>query len=315
MSVMLTGANGFVGRALTTQLLLRGYDIVAPLRQTKEFEQQPSITVQKISEFDKAQLTTLDFTGVSCVIHLAARAHVLADYSTDPLALFRKVNTEATITLARLAAAAGVKRFIFLSSIGVNGITSNKPFSELDEPAPLEDYAISKLEAEIGLRLISAETGMEVVIIRPPLVYGPAAPGNFGKLAKFTQRKLPLPLGAVKNKRSLIALDNLIDLISTCIEHPRASNQTFLVSDDHDVSTTELLQMMILATGNTPILIPVPVSWLKLAGKLLGKQAVVDRLCGNLQVDITHTKETLNWTPPITIEEGIRRCFVKEDLC
>ena len=313
MKIMLTGANGFIGKALVAELLQGGNELTAVVRSAKGLANSSALTVQQVDSFDKPQLDQLDFSDVGCVIHLAARAHVLSDSSRDPLSAFRKVNTDATLELARLAGAAGVQRFIFLSSIGVNGISSDEPFSVDDKPAPVEDYAISKLEAEIGLRRIAAEIGIEVVIIRPPLVYGANAPGNFAKLAKLAQKNLPLPLGAISNKRSLVALDNLIDLIIRCITHPKAANQTFLVSDDQDVSTTELLQMLTIAAGHKPRLLPVPVSWLNLAAKLTGKTAVVDRLCGNLQLDIAHTKLTLDWTPPLTVKEGIARCFSAKD--
>ncbi len=259
-------------------------------------------------EFD----ITESLVGVDTLIHLAARAHVLSESTRNPLSEFRILNTEATLNLARQAAQAGVKRFIFLSSIGVNGINNTSPFSIDDSPAPVEDYAVSKFEAEIGLRKVEAETGMEVVIIRPPLVYGPNAPGNFGKLAKLASKNLPLPFGLIHNKRSLVSLDNLVDLIITCIDHPNAANHTFLVSDDHDVSTTELLREMTLAAGKKPRLLPIPMSWLQLAGKLTGKQAVIDRLCGSLQVDISHTKDVLGWKPPVSFQDGIQKCFQKE---
>ncbi|MGP9801363.1 UDP-glucose 4-epimerase family protein [Rheinheimera sp. NSM] len=309
MTIMLTGANGFVGQFLTELLLKNGSEIAAVVRHANALNISEAVTVHRVSNFDSAQLSKLDFKGVDCLIHLAARAHILSDSCAESRAEFRKVNRDATLALARLAADAGVGRFIFLSSIGVHGIESAEPFQVTDTPAPVEDYAVSKLEAEIGLRKIATDTGMEVVIIRPPLVYGANAPGNFGKLLNLARKNLPLPLGAIHNKRSLVALDNLVDLIVTCIDHPKAANQIFLVSDDQDVSTTELLQMMTRAAGKTPWLMPVPVSWLKLAAKLTGKQAVIDRLCGNLQVDISHTKETLGWVPPVTVEEGIARCF------
>ncbi len=308
MKIMLTGANGFIGKALAYELLQGGNTLTAVVRSATGVINSSALTVQLVDSFDKSQLNRLDFSDVGCVIHLAARAHVLSDNSSNPLSAFRKVNTEATLELARLAGAAGVKRFIFLSSIGVNGISSTEAFCFDDRPAPVEDYAVSKLEAEIGLRHIVAETGIEAVIIRPPLVYGADAPGNFGKLLKLAQKNLPLPLGAIANKRSLVALDNLIDLIITCITHPKAANQTFLVSDDQDISTTELLKMLTIAAGHKPRLIPVPVSWLQLIAKLSGKQAVIDRLCGNLQLNIDHTKQTLGWAPPLTVAQGIARC-------
>lgn len=306
--ILITGATGFIGRALLEYLNHGDGFIVAPAR--RPLTTLPSNVVMPLL----SDITVLPdrhdwFNGCNIAIHIAAKAHAAG----EPLSVFRHVNTNATLSLARSCADAGVKRFIFLSSIGVNGIGSFKPFTSRDTPAPVEDYAVSKLEAEIGLKQIAKETGMEVVIIRPPLVYGPAAPGNFGKLVQLAKRNLPLPFGAIPNKRSLVALDNLVDLIVNCIDHPKAANQTFLVSDDRDVSTTELLQMMTRAAGKKPRLIRVPVSWLKLAGKLTGKLAVIDRLCGNLQVDISHTKDTLGWTPSITVEEGITRCFPAKD--
>ncbi|MDX3773639.1 SDR family oxidoreductase [Chromatiaceae bacterium AAb-1] len=304
-TILVTGSTGFIGKALVSALLKPGVKVIAPVRSLgaeNYSEQHTQITVPDLADINSKLFQQY---SPDTVIHVAAKAHIVG----VPLSEFRRVNTEATLHLARLAADAGVRRFIFLSSIGVHGISNIFPFKVTDKPTPMEDYAVSKLEAEVGLKQVAQQTGMEVVILRPPLVYGPDAPGNFGKLANLARKNLPLPLGAIHNKRSLVALDNLVDLIITCIDHPKAANQTFLVSDDQDVSTAELLQMMTKAAGKTPRLIPVPMSWLKFVGKLTGKQAVVDRLCGNLQVDIRHTKETLGWTPPITVEEGIDRCF------
>jgi len=308
--IMVTGATGFVGRALLSRAVRQDFEVIAPIRKPLT-NVAGRIDMPLLEDIRKFPEDCGWFDGCQCVIHIAAKAHSTNSSLID----YVDVNTNPTLNLARLSGEAGVKRFIFVSSIGVHGIFSTSPFNVKDKLSPSEYYSLSKLEAENGLKKIAAETGMEVVIIRPPLVYGANAPGNFGKLAKLVSKNLPLPLGLVKNKRSLVAIDNLVDLIITCIDHPNAANQTFLVSDDYDVSTTELLELMIRASGNKPRLIPVPVSWLKLAGKLVGKQAVIDRLCGNLQVDITHTKQTLDWVPPITVEEGIRRCFVKEDLC
>lgn len=308
--IMVTGATGFVGRALLSRAVRQDFEVIAPIRKPLT-NVAGRIDMPLLEDIRKFPEDRGWFDGCQCVIHIAAKAHSMNSSLID----YVDVNTNPTLNLARLSGEAGVKRFIFVSSIGVHGIFSTSPFNVKDKLSPSEYYSLSKLEAENGLKKIAAETGMEVVIIRPPLVYGANAPGNFGKLAKLVSKNLPLPLGLVKNKRSLVAIDNLVDLIITCIDHPNAANQTFLVSDDYDVSTTELLELMIRAAGNKPRLIPVPVSWLKLAGKLVGKQAVIERLCGNLQVDITHTKQTLDWVPPITVEEGIRRCFVKEDLC
>lgn len=303
--MLITGSTGFVGSAVQAVLIKANVRLVAPVRKVKPHHSVPQLQQVAVADLSDVSTSLLLLYKPDVVIHIAAKAHTVG----VSLAEFRRVNTDATLLLARAAAESGVRRFIFLSSIGVHGISSAKPFKVTDTPAPAEDYAVSKLEAEIGLKQIAADTGMEVVIIRPPLVYGASAPGNFDKLAKLAQKNLPLPLGAIQNKRSLVALDNLVDLIVTCIDHPNAANQTFLVSDDQDVSTTELLKLMTLAAGKSPRLIPVSVGWLRLAAKLTGKQAVIDRLCGNLQVDIQHTKDTLGWKPPISVEEGIARCF------
>lgn len=301
--ILLTGATGFVGNCLRAKLV--NYEVVFAGRHKPE-----EITGQ----FYEHELSSeVDFTtalfNVDVVIHCAARVHMMQDSEGDPLTVFREVNTFGTLNLAKQAAAAGVKRFIFISSIKVNGesTASGEPFRYDDAPQPEDAYGISKAEAETGLKQIAAQTGMEVVIIRPPLVYGPGVKANFAAMIKLAKKNLPLPLGAIHNKRSLVALDNLIDLIVTCIDHPKAANQTFLVSDDQDVSTTELLKLMTRAAGKTPWLMPVPMSWLKLAGNLTGKQAVIDRLCGNLQVDISHTKDTLGWKPVTTMTEQLQK--------
>ena len=303
--VLLTGYTGFVGAALVNALSGSQLKLVG----------RRAFSGQSGQFFEKQVIATEDYSdclnGVSVIIHAAARAHIMADTAVEPLEEYRSVNVAGTLNLAKQAAVSGVKRFIFISSIKVNGESTQigRPFRSDDEMNPQDPYGLSKAEAEAGLKQIAADTGMEVVIIRPPLVYGPGVKANFAAMLKMAQKNLPLPLGAIHNKRSMVALDNLVDLIVTCINHPAAANQTFLVSDDHDVSTTELLQMMTRAAGKKPRLIPVPMSWLQLAGKLTGKQAVIDRLCGNLQVDISHTKDTLDWKPPLTVEEGIARCF------
>jgi nucleoside-diphosphate-sugar epimerase len=246
--------------------------------------------------------------GIDVVIHCAARAHVMNDTETE---LYEQINTLATLSLAKQAAALGAKRFIFISTIKVNGESTldGSAFRFDDKQNPSDPYGISKANAEIGLLELAAKTDMEVVIIRPPLVYGPGVKANFAAMLKLAKKNLPLPLGAIHNKRSLVAVENLVDLVLTCIDHPAAANQTFLVSDDCDVSTTELLKLMTLVSGKKPILLPIPVSWLKALAGLAGKQAVIDRLCGNLQVDISHTKQTLGWKPPITLEQGIAKCI------
>jgi nucleoside-diphosphate-sugar epimerase len=241
---------------------------------------------------------------------------VLNENAADPLAEFRHDNVAGTLALANQSVEMGVKRFIFISSIGVNGNeTLTKSFTADDQPAPHSPYAISKHEAELGLRALSAETGMEVVIVRPPLVYGPNAPGNFGSLIRWLDRGVPLPLGAItQNRRSLIALDNLVDLLVKCIDHPAAANQTFLVSDGEDVSTRDLLCRMACALGKPARLISVSPSLLRRGASLVGKSEAVQSLCGSLQVDISKTRELLGWTPLISVDEGLRRAANKGHL-
>ena len=292
MNVLVTGATGFVGSGLCNTLEAANYNV----RRSN----------QRLSEVDWSQ----SLAGVSTVVHLAARVHIMRDSAADPLAEFGAVNVHGTLNLARQAAAAGVRRFVFLSSIGVNGAVTqlNKPFTSEDSPAPHSSYAISKYEAELGLINIATETGMQVVIIRPPLIYGANAPGNFGSLLRVIRRGVPLPLGlATHNRRSFVSLNNLVDFIITCINHPNAANQTFLVSDNEDVSTADLLRKMAVAQGIPSRLLPVPVALLNLCANLTGKQAIAQRLLGNLQVDISHTQKLLDWQPIICLEEGLRR--------
>ena len=307
MKILLTGTTGFIGSALIQHLQQKDHSLSAAVRRIHKTQ---SSTIQQKLVGDL--LPNTDWTNalndVDTIIHLAARAHILKDQATDPLAAFRETNTYATLNLAQQAANAGIRRFIFISSIGVNGNqTHTKPFTADNLPAPAEPYAISKHEAEIGLRQIAAETGMEVVIIRPPLVSGANAPGNFGQLIKTVARDIPLPLGNIHNQRSLVALPNLIDLITTCINHPAAANQTFLVSDGEDLSTTELLQRLSRALGKPARLHPIPQSWLENALTLVGKRAIAQRLCGNLQVDISKTRDRLGWIPPVSVDEALRQ--------
>ena len=309
MKVLVTGATGFVGRALMAQLVALGN--VEVLALTRQVPANPVTGAKYLPGGDLIYQTQWQpvLAGVHVLVHTAGRAHVLKDHAADPLAEFRRVNVTGTLRLAQQAAAMGVQRFVFVSSIGVNGVESapGKVFSEADKPNPHNAYALSKWEAEQGLLRIAAKTGMEVAIVRPPLVYGSGAPGNFGSLMRWLKRGIPLPLGAIHNQRSLVALDNLVDLIVTCLTHPAAANQTFLVSDGEDVSTTELLRRMGQAMGRPARLIPVPASWLKLAATLVGKPDVAQRLCGSLQVDIEKTRRLLGWTPPLSLDEGLRR--------
>lgn len=248
--------------------------------------------------------------GSEAVLHLAARVHMTNDREIDPLSAFRRVNLEGTTNLAQQAKDAGVRRFIFVSSVKVNGESTadGHPFSVIDAPAPQDPYGISKMEAEQGLQEIAEHTGMEVVIVRPPLVYGPGVKANFASLMRAVQRGIPLPLASVThNRRSFVALDNLVDLLITCIDHPAAANQTFLVSDGKDLSTADLLRRLGHAMNKPARLFAVPPSLLQLGANLLGKGDMAQRLLGNLQVDISHTCNTLNWAPPISVDEGLRR--------
>ena len=250
--------------------------------------------------------------GAEVVVHLAGRAHIVHDPVLDPLEEFRLVNTHATISLAQQAAAAGVKRFIFVSSIGVNGcVTRGKPFSVEDIPNPHSPYTQSKYEAELGLKDISDRTGIEVVIIRPPMVYGPNAPGNFGRMVSWLASGVPLPLGAVTgNRRSFVGLDNLVDLISVCIDHPSARNQIFLVSDGEDMSTTDLICRVSRALGKKPNLLPIPPLFLRFVAAAIGKENIAQRLLDNLQIDSLHTCSKLGWAPPVSVDAGISRSVI-----
>jgi len=260
-------------------------------------------------------LSTTDWSyaleEVSVVIHAAARVHVMRDTEISPITAFRTVNVEGTLHLAREAAASGVKRFLFISSAKVNG-ESTQPgcaFTETDAPNPQDPYGLSKHEAELGLYQIAQETGMEIVIVRSPLVYGPGVKANFAALMRAVKKGWPLPLGAIHNQRSLVALDNLVDFIVTCTSHPKAANQTFLISDGQDLSTTELVRGMAEAAGLPARLLPVPVWALEWAGRLAGKGDAVQRLCGNLQIDSSKAKKLLSWVPKTSVQEGLRRAM------
>ena len=312
MNVLLTGSTGFVGSALA--LKIRS---MPSLRLTVAVR-APQSNPQPVQHHVVGDLSaTTDWSsavaGQEVVIHAAARAHVLAETTADPMATFRSVNVDGTIKLARQAAAAGVKRIVFISSIGVNGAeTKEKPFTADDVAAPHSNYALSKLAAEIGLQALARETGMDVVIIRPPLVYGLNAPGNFGSLVRWVSRSLPLPLGAVTaNRRSLVGLDNLVDLILTCIDHPYAANQTFLVSDGDDLSTADLLLRIGKALNRPARLLPVPASVMNAVLGALGKKSIAQSLLGSLQIDIGKTRALLGWTPPLSVDDGLRRAVAQ----
>ncbi|MBD1399109.1 UDP-glucose 4-epimerase family protein [Pelovirga terrestris] len=303
-NILITGATGFVGRGLCSRLLVEGRNLRCAVRQASSIANSVAIgDIGPDTHWDEA------LKGIDTVVHLAARVHVMKDNSSDPLAGFRCVNVDATLNLARQATVTGVKRFIFLSTVKVNGekTTSDHPYTEQDAHQPQDPYGISKQEAEDGLLRLAEETGLEVVIIRPPLVYGPGVKGNFQSMMRWIGKGIPLPLGAIHNQRSLVALDNLVDVIISCIDHPAAAGQTFLVADGEDLSTTDLLRRVGQAMGKPARLIPVPMSVLKLGARLLGKQTMAQRLCGNLQVDISKAREVLGWTPPVSVDEGLGR--------
>lgn len=309
MNVLLTGASGFLGSRLAIALNYKpDINLTAAVRSRID---NSAINIFEFQNLDANTDWSAALFNQLVVIHAAARAHIMKDQVPDSLEKYRRVNVDGTLNLARQAAAAGVKRFIFISSIKVNGEQTSlgQPFRADDTAAPEDGYGISKWEAEQGLKKIAAETGMEVVIVRPPLVYGPNVKGNFASMIKLVERGFPLPLGAIHNQRSLVALDNLVDLIITCIYQPAAANQVFLAGDGQDLSTTELLRLVANAACKPSRLIPIPSSLLMLAVTLFGKKTVAQRLLGSLQVDISKARDLLGWEPPISVEEGLRRCF------
>lgn len=306
-AVLLTGASGFVGRTLLGRLAFDTSIKLAAVCRRPLDSLAGNVAQVLIDGLDREAEWASILDGMNLVIHAAARVHIMDDNASNPMAEFRKVNVDGTLKLARQAARAGVKRFIFISSIKVNGEETlpGHCYTADDIPAPEDPYGISKKEAEEALRALGAETGMEVVIIRPVLVYGPGVKANFLNMMKWLYKGIPLPLGAIENKRSLVSVDNLVDLIVTCMHHPAAANQTFLVSDGEDLSTPQLLTRMGKALGCSARLLPIPASWLKAAAKVAGRPTIAQRLCGSLQVDIEKTRRLLDWSPPVSVDEGL----------
>jgi nucleoside-diphosphate-sugar epimerase len=309
LKVLVTGASGFVGGALLSKLEVdEAFTPIAAVRDVKGFN--GACQVRSFDLYDSCSLPAMK--DVDVVIHSAARVHVMHETAVDALYEFRKANLEGTLRLARRASEEGVKRFVFISSIKVNGESTqaNCPFKADDNPEPGDPYSISKLEAELALREVCHGAEMELVIIRPPLVYGPGVKANFLSMLKWIDRGVPLPFGALHNQRSLIAIGNLVDLIIICVYHPAARNQVFLASDGSDLSTTQLLDELASAMNKKARLVAVPVYILETMGRLLRKQDVVQRICGSLQIDIRKNKELLGWTPPIDRKVAFRETII-----
>lgn len=305
-SVVVTGASGFVGQAVAQALLAQGGSLVCPSRRPLGWQaarlQNPLIAGLAPDTDWSACLSDAEI-----VIHCAARVHVMQESAPDPLALFRQVNVDGTLNLARQAAAAGVRQFVFLSSVKVNGEATppGQPFTEASPPQPQDAYGISKLEAETALLALGLQTGMAITIIRPPLVYGPGVKANFLSMLHWLKKGVPLPLASIDNRRSFVYLGNLVSLLQCCLRHPQAANQVFLASDDQDLSTSALLRLCAAALEVKPRLLPCPPALLTLLARLVGKQAAAERLCQSLQVDIAKAKTVLDWRPPYTVQQGL----------
>jgi nucleoside-diphosphate-sugar epimerase len=308
--VLVTGAAGFVGTALCRRLQEDGFLVRMAVRDQPRLLQR-GISTRRDFEWivlhDRSSEieTTLALEGVGAIIHLAARVHVMTDHAADPLAEFRSVNTNWTEKLARVAASQGVRRFVYLSSIKVNGEQSLLPFTEQDPPNPQDPYGVSKWEAEQALARVSTQTGLEIVVIRSPLVYGPGVGGNFLQLLKILRRGVPLPLASIQNQRSLIYRGNLVDALVCCAQDIRAAGHTYLASDGEDLSTAELIRRLGKALGVSVRLWPLPVFLFRFMGKILGKQAVIDRLLGSLQVNSSKIRQELDWQPPFSVDQGL----------
>jgi len=307
-SLLVTGASGFVGRPACLALRERGFYVRAFARTPCEWPMGiQCFTASALSELNRSSPA---LKGVECILHLAGRAHFMQETEADSLSVFRSVNVSETLKLAHEASLAGVRRFVFVSSIKVNGERTPPlvPFTEKDKVNPVDPYGISKHEAELGLLEVSAETGMEVVIVRPPLIYGPGAKGNFRAMMKLLERGVPLPLALITdNRRSLLALDNLVDFLALCVSHPDAAGRIFLLSDQDDVSTASLLRRLAEAMGLTARLFPVPRLLLRGAASLAGKHSAYQRLCGSLVVDSSAASQLLGWAPSLALDEGLRR--------
>ncbi|WP_034299669.1 SDR family oxidoreductase [Herbaspirillum sp. RV1423] len=310
MHLLITGATGFVGKALISALATNPQYVLRACVRRDNIIFPDNVDLIKVPDLAAETDWHAALEGIDTIVHAAARVHVMDDKSADPLAEFRRVNVDGTLNLARQAADAGVRRFVFISSIKVNGEETlpGRPYTADDVPRPRDPYGISKHEAEQGLLALAKETSMEVVVIRPVLVYGPGVKANFQSMMRWLDKGVPLPLGAITtNRRSMVALDNLVDLIVTCLRHPAARNQVFLVSDGEDLSTATLLRRAAKALQKPARLVPVPPLLLNSIAKLLGKTSVAQRLCGSLQVDIVKTSSLLGWHPPVDIDTTLEK--------
>jgi nucleoside-diphosphate-sugar epimerase len=309
MKILITGSSGFLGNALQIELKKRGFLYRCITRQDKSFlknklQNEENFFVEDINSHTD---WSKPLYNIKCVIHCAARAHIINEKEVDSLAAYRKINVEGTRNLAEQASIAGVKRLVFISSIGVNGpFTGNSTFfSHNDYPVPVDNYAISKLEAEQALKEVSAKTGLEVVIIRPPSIYGPGVKGNFLRLLNLINYGLPLPFGRINNLRSYIGLDNLVDFIICCMEHPKASGQIFLVSDGVDLSTRDLIKKISIIMKKNIFFFPVPIFLLRFLSYIIGKHKDLERLVNSLQIDYSWSTKILGWSPPKSLEHGL----------
>ncbi len=305
--VLVTGANGFIGYALCKKLLVSNYKIKGVVR-SKNYNSRlfEGIDTWKLESVGPKTDWSEALIGIECVVHLAARVHIVTNDTHDPFTLFREVNVSGSKRLAREAAFANVRRLIYISSVKVNGEGRSTPYKEEDIPKPQDAYSISKWEAEKVLNKISEETGMEIVILRSPLVYGPRVKANFLRLLEIVEHGIPLPLASIKNRRSFIYLDNLVDAIVTCMKHPKAAGQTYFVSDGEDVSTSELIRRISYALGRPSRIFPLPPVMLNIAGIITGKSVAIDRLLSSLMVDSSKFRRELDWKAPFSMEQGLR---------
>lgn len=305
--ILVTGSSGFVGQQLIKTVLKSGHVVKGVGRNSTQVSSSPNYHHHVIDDFS----ATLDWQkalqGVNVIIHTIARVHIMDETVINPIDAYRACNVDATLNLAKQAAANGTKRFIFISSIKVNGESTEQgvPFTENDRFIPSDPYGLSKYEAEQALLELGKQTGMEIVIIRPPLIYGPGVKANFAKMMKWVKKGIPLPFGAVNNLRSLVALDNLIDFVDLCVTHPKAANEIFLISDGEDISTTALLNKVARAYNKKATLLPIPTSLMTFVANLLGKSAITDRLFGSLQVDNSKARDLLGWVPVISMDDQL----------